>query len=55
MHLAGVPIQDDLVLELARQVDDEALANRLETAYGRMTKVVALTIPEWGDDHPGAR
>jgi hypothetical protein len=46
MHLAGVPIQDDLVLELARQVDDEALANRLETAHGRMTKVLALTIPE---------
>ena len=46
IHLAGLPIQDDLVLELARLVDDEALAGRLETAYGRMTKVLALTTPE---------
>ena len=46
IHLAGLPIQDDLVLELARLVDDEALAGRLETAYGRMTRVLALTIPE---------
>jgi hypothetical protein len=30
----------------ARQVDDDALSSRLETAYGRMTKVLALTIPE---------
>jgi hypothetical protein len=46
MHLAGVPIQDDLVLELARLVDDPDLAERLEQNYGRMTKVLALTIPE---------
>ncbi len=46
MHLAGVPLRDELVLELARLVDDDALSSRLETAYGRMTKVLALTIPE---------
>ena len=46
IHLAGVPIRDELVLELARLVDDDALGSRLETAYGRMTKVLALTIPE---------
>jgi hypothetical protein len=27
-------------------VDDPALAERLEQNYGRMTKVLALTIPE---------
>ena len=32
-------------LELAL-VDDADLSARLETAYGRMTKVLALTIPE---------
>ena len=32
--------------ELARLVDDDGLGSRLETAYGRMTKVLALTIPE---------
>ena len=46
MHLAGVPIQDELVLELARLVDDPVLAARLEDAYGSMTKLLALTIPE---------
>jgi hypothetical protein len=34
MHLAGVPVRDDLVLELARLVDDDHLARRLEDAYG---------------------
>ena len=46
MHLAGIPLRDELVLELARLVDDDDLGSRLETAYGRMTKVLALTIPE---------
>ena len=46
IHLAGVLVRDQLVLELARLVDDDALSSRLETAYGRMTKVLALTIPE---------
>ena len=46
MHLAGIPVTDDAVLELARLVNDPTLADRLETAYGRMTRVLALTIPE---------
>ena len=46
MHLAGVPVTDDAVLELARLVDDPNLADRLETAYARMTRVLPLTIPE---------
>ena len=44
IHLAGVPVCDELVLELARLVDDDTLGSRLETAYGQMTKVLALTI-----------
>ena len=44
MHLAGIPLRDELVLEF-RLVDDDPSAP-LETAYGRMTKVLALTIPE---------
>ena len=39
-------VRDDLILELARLVDDDALANRLESAYGRDVKVLALDIPE---------
>jgi hypothetical protein len=46
VFLAGVPVRDELVLELARLVDDDALGSRLEDAYGRMVKVFALTIPE---------
>jgi hypothetical protein len=46
MHLAGIPLRDELVLELARLVDDDEPGFRLETAYGRMTKVLALTITE---------
>jgi hypothetical protein len=46
MQLAGIPIRDDLILELARLVDDPELANKLEDAYRREVKVLALTIPE---------
>ena len=46
MFLAGVPVRDEAVLELARLVDDPHLADKLETAFGRETKVLALTIPE---------
>jgi hypothetical protein len=41
MFLAGIPVRDDLVLELARLVDDTALADKLETAYGREVKILA--------------
>jgi hypothetical protein len=46
MHLAGVPLRDELILELARLVDDEALGAKLEEAYGRMVRVLALEIHE---------
>jgi hypothetical protein len=46
MMLAGVPVRGDLVLELARLVDDDALAERLEDAYGRKVKLLALEIAE---------
>ena len=35
-----MPIRDELVLELARLVDDAELAGRLEDAYGREVKVL---------------
>ena len=47
MMLAGIPVRDELVLELARLVDDDPeLATRLEDRYGRDVKVLALDIPE---------
>jgi hypothetical protein len=46
MFLAGIPIRDDLVLELARLVDDPQLADRLEDAFQRDVRVLALTIPD---------
>jgi hypothetical protein len=46
MMLAGIPVRDDLILELARRVDDDALADRLEDCYGREVKVLALDIAE---------
>ena len=46
IHLAGVPLRHEAILELARLVDDGALGSRLESAYSRMTKVLALTVPE---------
>jgi hypothetical protein len=46
LQLAGIPLRDELVLELARLVDDDALGSRLEDAYRREVKVLVLTIPE---------
>jgi hypothetical protein len=46
VFLAGIPVRGDLVLELARLVDDDALAERLEAAYGRDVKILGLDIPE---------
>jgi hypothetical protein len=46
MYLAGVPLPDETVLTLARAVGDPHLVEKLETAYRRETKVLALTIPE---------
>jgi hypothetical protein len=44
--LCGVRVRDELVLELARLVDDDGLAGRLENAYGREVKVLGPTVPE---------
>ncbi len=46
MFVAGIPIRDDLILELARLGDDDHLAERLESAYGRDVKILGLSIPE---------
>lgn len=39
-------MRDDLILELARLVDDDTLADRLEDCYRRDVKVLALDVPE---------
>jgi hypothetical protein len=46
MYLAGYPVPPNDVLELARLVDDPALADRLETAYGNGARILALEITE---------
>jgi hypothetical protein len=46
VFVAGLPVRDDLILELARMVDDAVLAERLESAYGRAVKVLALDVAE---------
>jgi hypothetical protein len=46
VFLAGLPVRDELILELARLVDDPDLADRLERAYGDRIRILALDIPE---------
>ncbi len=49
MQLAGIPVRDADVLELARllrEADFEDVAERLENAYDRESRVLALTVPE---------
>jgi len=46
MYLAGIPVRPELILELARLVDDAELADKFESAYGREVKVLGLDIPE---------
>ena len=46
MYLAGLPIPGTDVLELARLIDDQALAERLEAAYGNGARILALEIQE---------
>ena len=46
MFLAGIPVADRLVLELARLVDDEHLETKLRGALGRDVKVLALEFDE---------
>lgn len=43
MFVCGIPVRDELVLELAHVVDDPELAERLEPPTG-MVKVLGLTI-----------
>ena len=52
MYLAGVPVEDKLVLSLAQRLSDAGLyetAVRLKTAYDLETKVLALTIAHRDD------
>jgi hypothetical protein len=46
VFLAGLSVRGDLVLELARLVDDGTLADRLERAYEDRAGTLALDIPE---------
>ena len=49
MQLAGVPVRDRDVLELARPLREAEfvdVAEKLETGYDRETKVLALSIDE---------
>lgn len=46
MYLAALPIPGPDVLEFARLVDDQAVAERLETAYGSGARIRALEIQE---------
>ena len=52
MFLAGVPVEDKLVLTLAARLNEAGLyetAVRLETAYDLETKVLALSIAHRDD------
>ncbi len=46
MFLAGIPIRDELVLEVARLVSDPELNAKLERAVDRDVSVLALTLEE---------
>jgi hypothetical protein len=60
MYLAGLPIPGPDVLELARLVNDPSLADKLETAYGRAARLLALDVPDgktimWALDDPPSK
>jgi len=46
MFLAGIPIRDEFVLEVAKLVGDPELAAKLERAVDRDVSVLALTLDE---------
>jgi hypothetical protein len=46
MFMAGIPIRDELVLQVARLVVDPELAAKLERAVERDVSVLALTLDE---------
>ena len=61
MQLAGIPIADKDVLELARLLRENGFADvaeKLENGYDTETKVLALTVVDresilWALDEPG--
>jgi hypothetical protein len=60
MFIAGYPVPPSDVLELARLLGDDPLADRLESAYGRDVRVFGLDIAEreqllWALDEPPTR
>jgi hypothetical protein len=46
IFLAGIPIRDELVLEVAKLVSDPELVAKLERAVERDVSVLALTLEE---------
>jgi hypothetical protein len=46
MYIAGYAVPSDDVLELARLLGDDLLADRLESAYARQVRVFGLDITE---------
>ena len=46
MFLAGVQVRDALVLELAHQLDDQALADKLRAAFDHDVTALALETDE---------
>jgi hypothetical protein len=46
MFLAGLPIPEELVLDVARRVGDPELTAKLERAVERDVSVLALTLEE---------
>ena len=46
VHIAGIPVRAELLIDLARLVDDDKLASRLENAYSREERVLGLSLAE---------
>ncbi|HEU0057700.1 MAG TPA: hypothetical protein VFQ08_10610 [Gaiella sp.] len=46
MFVAGLSVRDDLILELARLVDEAELAQRLERAYSNRIRVLGPNLPD---------
>jgi hypothetical protein len=45
MFLAGIPVRSELILELARTVDDGDLAQKLRTALANEITLLGLDVP----------
>jgi hypothetical protein len=48
MFLAGIPVPDKLVLDLARRLRESGLDDTAETARSRETRVLASEVDETG-------